>query len=117
MKHVLLTISLIFGATAASAAEKVWAFNITHVRVPMLYDGNKNMLLHMPEGIGVWSVYRDIEKCRSELQTYVLQMTASSKVELKDNDTFKRLNPSAVLYNSIDGILQYVECSPKFLQD
>ena len=44
-------------------------------------------------------------------------MTASSKVELKDNDTFKRLNPSAVLYNSIDGILQYVECSPKYLQD
>ena len=118
MKHILLTISLILGATAVSADEKVWAFNITEVRVPMLYDGNTDMLLHMPEGVGsFWLVYRDIEKCRSQVQTYVLQNTANSKVELKDNSTFDPVNPSAVLYNSIDGILHFVECSSKILQD
>ena len=118
MKHLILTISLILGATAASAEEKVWAFNITEVRVPMLYGGNTDMLLHMPKGVSsFWLVYRDIEKCRSQLQTYVLRNTANSKVELKDNNTFDPVNPSAVLYNSIDGILHFVECSPKILQD
>ena len=48
--------------------------------------------------------------CRSQLQTYVLRNTANSKVELKDNNTFDPVSPSAVLYNSIDGILHFVEC-------
>lgn len=117
MKHILLSILLILGATAVSANTKVWAYNITEVRVPMLY-GNTDMLWHKPQGVSsFWFVYRDIEKCRAELQTYVLRNTANSKVELNDNNTFDPLNPSAILYNSIDGIVHFVECSPKILQD
>ena len=109
MKHLILTILLIFGATAVSANTKVWAYNITEVRVPMLY-GNTDILWHRPQGVSsFWFVYRDIEKYRAELQTYVLRNTANSKVELNDNNTFDPLNPSAILYNSIDGIVHFVE--------
>ena len=109
MKHLILTILLIFGATAVSANPKVWAYNITEVRVPMLY-GNTDILWHRPQGVSsFWFVYRDIEKCRAELQTYVLRNTANSKVELNDNNTFDPLNPSAILYSSIDGIVHFVE--------
>ena len=98
MKHIILTISLILGATAVSAEEKVWAFNITEVRVPMLYDGNTDMLLHTPEGVGsFWLAHRDIEKCRAQPQTYVLTATANSKVELTSNRTLTPFNPSATL--------------------
>ena len=50
MKHLILTISLIFGATAVSAGEKVWAFNVTEVSVPMIYGGT---LYNTPESLGI----------------------------------------------------------------
>ena len=116
MKHILLTISLIFGATAVSANTKVWAYNLTELRVPMLYL-DTDELWHIPFSDGTWNVYKDIEKCRAQLQTYVLTATANSKVELTSNRTLTPFNPSATLYNSTDGIVHFVECSPKILQD
>ena len=115
MKHILLTISLILGATAVSAGEKVWVFNVTEVSVPMIYGGT---LYNTPESLGMtFYAYKDVEECRSQLQTYVLRNTANSEVELHRNDTFHPTNPSSVLYNSTNGLIHFVECSPKVLQD
>ena len=63
-KYLLLIISLIFGAIDVSADEKVWAFNITEVRVPMLYlDADR--LWYTPKGVSFLRfVYRDIETYR-----------------------------------------------------
>ena len=115
MKHLILTILLILGATAVSAEEKVWAFNITEVSVPMIYGGT---LYNTPESLGMtFYAYKDLEECRSQLQTYVLRNTANSEVVLHRNDTFHPTNPSSVLYNSTNGLIHFVECSPKVLQD
>ena len=115
MKHIILITSLILGATAVSADEKVWAFNDTKVRVPMLSGGS---LFNTPESLGMtFYAYKDVEECRSQLQNYVLRNSAKPKVELHHNDTFHPTNPSAVLYNSSNGILHFVECSPKSLKD
>ena len=96
MKHILLTIFLIFGATAVSAETRVWAYNLTELRVPMLYF-DTDELWHIPFSDGTWNVYKDIEKCRAQPQTYVLTATANSKVELTSNRTLTPFNPSATL--------------------
>ena len=115
MKHLILTILLILGATAVSSEEKVWAFNVTEVSVPMIYGGT---LYNTSESLGMtFYAYKDLEECRSQLQTYVLRNTANSEVVLHRNDTFHPTNPSSVLYNSTNGLIHFVECSPKLLQD
>ena len=115
MKHLILTISLILGATAVSADEKVWAFNITDIRLPMKVA---DYIINTPTSGGYFFiVYKDIEECRSNLQDYVLSSTTSSQVKLDVNNTLDPVNPSAALYNISTGLLQFVECSPKILQD
>ena len=112
MKHILLTISLILGATAVSADEKVWALNVTVIPIPL------NIGINKPTSGGFnFLIYNDIEKCRAKLQNYVLRNSTDPQVELSHNDTFDPLSPNAVLYYSSIDRLKFVECSPKILQD
>ena len=66
MKHILLTISLILGATGVSAETKVWAFNITDIRLPMKVA---DYIINTPTSGGYFFiVYKDDKLCVEGLE-------------------------------------------------